>query len=102
MCWRLQVQWNGYAGTVVGIDGCVYGIPYNSKRVIKYSPANNDTTLFVGEEFDKAIQCTGGALGRDGCIYALATKGGRVWKIDTINNLHRFVGNRVKSDHDGE
>lgn len=23
MCWRLQVQWNGYAETVVGIDGCV-------------------------------------------------------------------------------
>ena len=41
-----------YIGTVVGIDGCVYGIPLISTRIIKYDPIN-DITSFVGEEADK-------------------------------------------------
>ena len=77
-----------YKGTVVGIDGCLYGIPHFSKRIIKYDPIN-DTTSFVAEE--AGFHCTGGALGRDGCIYAV-TWDGRVLKIDTANNVHCFVG----------
>ena len=37
-------------------------------------------------------------MGRDGCIYALA-KDGRVLEMDTTDNSHRIVGNRVDSDH---
>ena len=34
----------GYSGTVVGIDGCVYGIPFFTNRIIKYDPINNITS----------------------------------------------------------
>ena len=37
-----------YRGTVVGIDGCVYGIPGNSKRIVKCDPIN-DSTSSIGE-----------------------------------------------------
>ena len=47
-----------YSGTVVGIDGCVYGIPYDSELIIKYDPINN-TNLFVEEVADKCFDCTG-------------------------------------------
>ena len=30
-----------YCGTVVGIDGCVYGIPFDSELIIKYDPIND-------------------------------------------------------------
>ena len=65
-----------YWGTVVGIDGCVYGIPsFRSKCIIKYDPINN-ITLFVGEKADEDFRCSGGALGRDdGCIYAITRDG---------------------------
>ena len=83
-----------YKGTRVGIDGC------NSKRIIKYDPINH-TTSFVVEVVDGEIKCTGdGALGRDGCIYAI-TDDGRILRIDTTNNAHYFVGNRIESNHDG-
>ena len=47
-----------HIGTVVGIDGCVYGIPYDSELIIKYDPINN-TNLFVEEVADKCFDCTG-------------------------------------------
>ena len=37
-----------YIEIVVGIDGCVYGIPTYSKRILKYDPIN-DITSYVGE-----------------------------------------------------
>ena len=86
-----------YDGTVVGIDGCVYGITYFSSLIIRYNPIN-DIMSVVGEEIDWYFLCTGnGALGRDGCIYAFA-ENARALKIDTINNSHEFVGNRTSTE----
>ena len=98
-----------YCGTVVGIDGCVYGIPFACElMIIKYDPIN-DKTSFLGEVDDVcSVDCThDGALGRDGCIYALAREqcvvtGGQVLKIDTTNNSHCFVGNSVESNRGDE
>ena len=75
-----------YIGTVIGIDGCVYGIRKYSNRIVKYDPSN-DITSFVGEKANKNFCCGGnGALGRDGCIYALSKY--RILKIDTVNNQY--------------
>ena len=84
-----------YVGTVVGIDGCVYGIPSpDCHHILKHDPVNG-VTSFVGEEVDKIFKCTGdGALGRDGYIYA-ADNDGLVLKIDTTNNSHSIVGTRL-------
>jgi hypothetical protein len=41
-----------YRGTVVGNDDCVYGIPYDAKRIVKFDPTNPDTTSTAGEEAD--------------------------------------------------
>ena len=89
------------SGTVVGIDGCVYGISYVTKRIVKYDPIN-DIASFVGEETNEVFGCCGdGVLGRDGCIYALA-ENSRVLKIDATNNAHSFVGNSIESNHHHE
>ena len=79
-----------YGGTVIGIDRCVYGLPYSSRRILKYDPMN-EITLFVGEEADSNFNCHGnGVLARDGCIYALANN--QVLKIDTVKNSHCVAG----------
>ena len=83
-----------YSGTVIGIDGCVYGIPYHSYRILKYDPINEITSSVGGDVFD--IRCGDGVLGKD--MYA-ATDDGKVLKIDATNNSHRFVGIQVKSEH---
>jgi len=84
-----------YKGTVVGVDGCVYGLPQYSRRIVKYDPIN-DATSFVGEEADRDFNCTsGGILERDGYIYAI-TRDGRVLKIDTTNNDHCFGWNSIE------
>ena len=89
-------EWKCIA-TVVGIDGCVYGIPFKSKRILKYDPINYIAS-FVGEEADYFRCCGNSVLARDGCIYAL-TEGFQILKIDTANNSHSFVGNRIQSDN---
>ena len=71
--------YNKYCGTVVGIDGCVYGIPTYSRSVVKYDPIN-DITSYVEEKAEEHFsKSKGGVLGRDGCIYA-ATHCGQVLK----------------------
>ena len=65
-------QFCKYSGTVVGIDGCVYGIPYKVSPIVKYDPMNDVTSFMIGTEADKYLNCSGdGVLGRDGCIYAV-------------------------------
>ena len=84
-----------YIGTVIGIDGCVYGVPNETDRILKYDQIN-DITSFIGEGADEAFSCTGdGGLGRDGHIYVL--RGGcRVLKIDTTNGSYWCAENNVE------
>ena len=72
-----------YGGTVVGNDDCVYGIPNEATRIVKYNPADPDTTSIVGEEVvEGGFYCGNGVLGGDGFIYA-ANPFGQVLQIDT-------------------
>ena len=97
----LGIGYNKYSGTVVGIeDGCLYGIPWDSKRIVKYDPINGEwTSHHLLERKSLNLSIAAGALGRDGCIYAV-TLYGMVLKINTTNNSHCFVGNSVELDHD--
>ena len=80
-----------YIETVVGIDGCVYGIPLDFEivEILKYDTIN-DITFFAGEESGEYWECNNGAVERGGFIYVLITNC-QVLKIDTTNNSHGFV-----------
>ena len=94
----MYMETNGclYNGTIIGIDGRAYGIPYQANLILKcYPPRMN----FVGREGDESFFCSGGDSGRDGCVYT-ASKEGQVVKIDTANDSICFVGNSIDSDHD--
>ena len=107
-CQVLETTWDlgyghKYIGTIVGIDGCVYGIPFGSSRIVKYDPLNGITSL-VGEEAGEDFYCIrNGALGKDGCIIYVLTSNGRanvhVLTIDITKNSHSFVGNSIDTDY---
>ena len=85
-----------YSGTVVGVDGCAYGIvPFQCNRIVKYDPINDITTSYVGRITKKIhIERLGiWGLERDGYIYAITTCDSRELKIDIINNTHCFIKN---------
>ena len=71
-----------YHGTVVEIDGCVYGTPHDSKCIVKCDLIN-DFTSFVGEEADEDFR-----FRKDG---VLAKRDGGVLKINTTDNSHAVM-----------
>jgi hypothetical protein len=86
-----------YSGTVVGNDDCVYGISYATTRIVKYNPADPDTTCTVGEEAEEVFECENCVLGGDGYIYSANGGEGRVLKIDTTSNNYTWIGDRIYS-----
>ena len=80
-----------YIETVVGIDGCVYGIPLDFEIVgiLKYDTIN-DITFFAGEESGEYWECNNGAVERDGFIYVLITNC-QVLKIDTCTTNNSLI-----------
>jgi hypothetical protein len=86
-----------YIGTVVGgNDDCLYGVPNDSHRIVRFNPLNQEIS-FVGENVEEEFRCIGdGVLGRDGHIYASSfVTSARILKIDIVNNTWSFVGNNM-------
>ena len=79
----------GYGDTVVGNDDFVYGIPYESTRIIKFDLTNPETTSTVGKEAEEAFMCENSVLAGDGDIYAV-NSAGQVLHIDTTSNETYF------------
>jgi hypothetical protein len=89
-----------YNGTVVGNDDCVYGIPDDTRRIVKFDTTKPDITYFVGEEAEEEIWCGNGVLGGDGYIYA-ANGVGQVLKVDTTSNNYTWIGDPIYSGAGG-
>jgi hypothetical protein len=91
-----------YWGTVVGNDDCLCGIPNIATRIVKFDPANPDTTFTVGEEAEEEFRCGNGVLGGDGYIYA-ANDEGQVLKVDvTMNSNITWIGDIIDSEGWGD
>jgi hypothetical protein len=84
---------------VVGNDDFVYGIPYRATHIIKFDPANPDTTSSVGEEAEELFRCdTKGVLARDGYIYSVNMYG-QVLQIDTASSDYTWIGDPIYSGY---
>ena len=78
-----QIVENGYSWACLGKDGCIYGIPREIKKIVKYNPVTGITSL-VGEKYTKNFDCEcNGALAKNGCIYAFSSLHNWILKIDT-------------------
>ena len=85
-----------YLGTVAGNDDCVNGIPFCASRIVKFDPANPDTTSTVGEEAEEWFECGNGVLCGDGYIYLYSVnRVGQVLQIDTTSNDYTWIGDPI-------
>lgn len=90
---------NKYFGTVVGRDNCMYGIPHDARRIVKFDPMVLDpdaSISFVGGESDIDFKCGNGVLCSDGYIYALNKTTTQVLKIDTANTNYSWIGEKIR------
>lgn len=80
---------NGFkwSDSVEGADGCVYGIPFDSPRVLRFNPVD-ESTVEIGP---KHVNLGGrkwktGVLAGNGCIYCIPrnTNIDMILKIDTL------------------
>jgi hypothetical protein len=83
-----------YVGTVIGNDDCLCGISDEATRIVKFDPANPDTTSTVGEEAEEMCRCGNGVLAGYGNIYSLNIYG-QVLQIDTKNSDYTWIGDRI-------
>jgi len=85
---------------VVGNDDCVYGIPNEATRIVKYNPANPDITSIVGDDAQRRrimVYCGNGVLASGGYIYAVNNVG-QVLQVDTTrNNYYTWIGDQIYS-----
>jgi hypothetical protein len=86
-----------HSGTVVGNDDFLYGIPFDTTRIVKFDPTNPDTTSTVGEEDKEDFEVWNGVLAGDGDIYA-ANWYGQVLQIDSTSNNYTWIGDPIYSE----
>ena len=53
------------------LDGCIYFMPANARRIMRLDPNNDDAMSCVGDDFRGRHKCTGTAVGIDGCVYRM-------------------------------
>ena len=111
----MKFEWGWkYFDTILGIDGCIYGIPNETKSIFKYDTVTNVCSI-VGGERDDCFYCDSGVLGRGGrFIYALRKgvgaddvsgggnggNGNEVVKIDTLKNQYSVIQVKLDEDED--
>ena len=89
-----------FRGTVANENGIIYGIPDQSKQIIKIDPTNPDSTSNVGEKADEDFDCNAGVLGMDGNIYSSNAKGD-ILIIDVAKGSYSWIRNTFQSTNYG-
>jgi len=80
---RVEEGWLYHGGNLSSYDGFVYAVPASAPRVMKIDP-RNDTTEYIGPEFDGKAKWYGGIIGADDCIYGIAHNSTGVLKINPM------------------
>lgn len=67
---NVEEGWLYHGGNLDEEDGFVYAIPASAPRVMKIN-ARNETTEYIGPEYQGKAKWYGGITGSDGCIYGI-------------------------------
>ena len=86
---------NMWSYSILGADGCIWGIPCQAQHVVRYDPENHDEGLmYVGlklhDGIDDEMKWSKGVLASNGCIYCLPLDP-LVHSILKINTQERIV-----------
>ena len=95
---------NGFEKWISGAvadDGCLYCFPYSHNRILKFNP-NDDTTIFVGEEFEEIEgddKFSGTIKAKNGCIYGIPSCARRVAKFNVASQNVTFIGDEYEGNY---
>jgi hypothetical protein len=81
---EIQGEWKWW-GSVRGKDDCIYGIPTNARRVVKFNPVDKSMTEIGPDLGNAEWKWRDGVLADNGSIYCAPLNSNQVLKIDTIN-----------------
>jgi len=84
-------------GGVLGSDGNIYAIPYSGTRVLKIN-IGDDTTSFLGDEYQGASKWMNGVLAKDGNIYACPSFANQILQININSQTTNLVGPDLGDD----
>jgi hypothetical protein len=66
----IEVGSGSWVGGVLGLDGKIYGVPYNATSILIFDPVDGTaTTTNMGADLTGIEKWVGGSLGSDGKIY---------------------------------
>ncbi|HNK58114.1 MAG TPA: hypothetical protein PLL86_18010, partial [Leptospiraceae bacterium] len=73
-----------WQGGVLSTNGKIYGIPYNTDRVLILDPTTNTTA--ISSSLGGTFRWTTGALAPNGKIYGMPANNGQTLVIDPTSN----------------
>ena len=84
-----------WASGASALDGCIYVMPREARRIMKLDPNNNDAMSSVGDDLGYgSCKYSRAVVGIDGCVYGIPYKSRRTVKYDPINGITPFVGKK--------
>jgi len=87
---------NMWVSCAVALDGCIYFMPCNARRIMKLDPNNGDAISSVGDDLLRrgilGYRYSGTVVGIDGCVYGIPHRSKHILKYDPINDTTSFVG----------
>jgi hypothetical protein len=79
-------EWK-YWACVCGADDCIYGIPTNARKVLKFDPRTGLATEIGPDLGADGWKWKGGVLADNGCIYCAPLNANKILKINTIDGM---------------
>lgn len=81
---HVENGWFYHGGNFSPTTGCIYAIPANANRVMKFNPYT-DEVQFIGPDYGIGKQkWYGGIEGSDGCIYGIPHNETGTYRLDTL------------------
>ena len=100
-----------FVKSILGLDNCIYGIPFNAPRVVKFDPRTKSIEE-IGPNLTKYEQrfhyedglCMykDGVMGDDGCIYCIPFGSKYFLKIDSLHSTVEVMNISLAGSSDNE
>jgi hypothetical protein len=87
-----------WSDSVRGADDCIYGIPCDARRVVKFNPVDNSLTEIGPDLGEREWKWVCGVLADNGCIYCIPSGhdgSNQILKIDSINGTVTLLDVRL-------